>query len=61
MDWYPLLCQIAALRYELRAATYATLSAAAMADGKHREAGAFIARMESSQADADRVSKGGKA
>ncbi len=58
IDWNPLLCVVSALRYELRAAAYATLSAAAK---RPEVAGKYIAQMIHAQAQADRVSKGEKA
>ncbi len=58
IDWNPLLCVVSALRYELRATAYATLSAAAK---RPEDAGKYIAQMEHAQKQADRVSNGGKA
>ncbi len=58
IDWAPMQCQLAALRYELRATAYATLSAAAK---RPEDAGKYIAQMEHAQKQSDRVSNGGKA
>lgn len=58
IDWNPLLCELAALRYELRAASLAVLYTA-QRPGEER--GKYLAKMEYEQDRADRVAKGGKA
>lgn len=58
IDWNPLLCEIAALRHEVRASSFAAL-AATEKDAPHREEA--LAMMKNEQETADRVARGGKA
>lgn len=58
IDWNPLLCQIAALRYELRANSFAQLASTETRPA-HRDQ--YEQLRELAIAAADRVAKGGSA